>query len=113
MNNNQLKPFLVKSLIGAVIAGMLGLFLIEAAAIEAEKSVSRITTQLTKQVKMTNYFPGQGKLSAAGERLAANLQAMPPQRREELIALLRTIVVELRPFAIELLPLLEDLDTEK
>ena len=37
MNNNQFKPFLVKSLISAVNAGVLGLFLIEAAAIKAEQ----------------------------------------------------------------------------
>tara|TARA_Y100000588_G_C14126664_1_gene869718 strand:+ start:331 stop:519 length:189 start_codon:yes stop_codon:yes gene_type:complete len=62
---------------------------------------------------MTNSSPGQGKLSTAGERLAANLKAMHPQRGEELPALLRTVVVELRPFAVELSPLVMDPSTEQ
>ena len=109
MSYNQYIPFLVKSLIGGVIVAMLGLFLINVAASQAENSVSRIKEQIT----MANYFPGQGKLSSAGERLAFNLQEMTPQRRIELIAMLRAIVLELRPFAVELWPLLMDTHAEQ
>ena len=109
MSYNQYIPFLVKSLIGGVIVAMLGLFLINVAANQAENSVSRIKEQIT----MANYFPGQGKLSAAGERLAVNLQEMTPQRPIELIAMLRAIVRELRPVAIELWPLLIDTHAEQ
>ena len=100
MNYNQYIPFLVRSLIVGVIAGVVGIILISLATSEIENSVSKISDQI-------NFAPGHGKLSSAGERLVFNLKQMPPQRREELIAMTRAIAIELRPFAVELWPLLK------
>jgi len=109
MNYSQYIPFLVKSLIAGAIATALGLFLITVAINEATRSFSRVAedsiSHIKNQIAMPNYSLGQGKLSAGGERLVYGLKEMSPERRKELIALLREIVVELRPFAIELWPL--------
>lgn len=112
-DNIKLRVFIAKVVIGVIAAAALGLFLIGAAAIEAEKTVNRLTAQLVEQAESMSYFPGQGNLSAAGERLAESLQEMTPQRREELTALLRNIVLDLRPYAVELLPLFEEMETDK
>lgn len=113
IDNGNLKVFIAKVAIGVVAAAALGLFLIGAVAIESEKTVNRLTAQLAEQAESMSYFPGQGNLSAAGERLAESLQEMTPQRRAELTALLRDIVLELRPYAVELLPLFDEMEADK
>ena len=107
MSYDQWIPFLVKSLIVGVIVAILGVFLLDEAASRAENLVSRVA----EQISPIGYFPGRGKLGRAGERLAINLQEMTPWRRKELIAVLRAIVIELKPFAVELWPLVMDPST--
>lgn len=113
IDRSNIKVFIVKVAISVIASAALGLFIIGAAAAEAEKTVNRLTAQLVEQAESMSYFPGQGNLSAAGERLAESLQQMTPQRREELTALLRNIVLDLRPYAVELLPLFEEMEPDK